>query len=274
MAFMAPVPGGPRCPRAPGALAMVLAGVLLTACHATPGGTNATASDEWKRSYTLAPGGEVQVTNRNGAITVTAADGDTVEVRAERTVTAPTEAAARDLLPKVEIREDIRPDHVELQTAGVSGILINVSWAVHYHVRAPRTSVVRVRSGNGAVDVNGFSGRVIASSANGGLNVSALAGGAEIRSTNGDVHADFARIGADLIEVRATNGQVRATLPADAHANLLATATNGRVEVDGLTIEPMGEQTARRVRGRLGTGGTPIELTATNGNITVTRAGQ
>lgn len=253
-------------------LAACLAFVLLTACHTAPGGATATASDEWTRTYTLTPGGEVQITNRNGSITVTAADGDTVDVRVERTVKAPTEAAAKDLLPKVEIREDIRPDHVELQTAGVDGILINVSWTVHYHVRAPRTSVVRVRASNGAVDVGGFSGRVIATSANGGLTASALTGGAEMRSTNGDVHADFARIGGDLIEVRATNGQVRAMLPADAHANLLATATNGRVEVDGLTVEPMGEQTARRVRGRLGSGGTPIELTATNGNVTISQS--
>ena len=155
---------------------------------------------------------------------------------------------------------------------GIDGILINVSWTLHYHVRAPKTAIVRVRSSNGAVDVGGFSGRVIATSTNGGLTVSDLAGGAELRSTNGDVHVNVASIGVDLIEVRSTNGQVHAMLPADANANLLASATNGRVEVDGLSIEPMGEQTPRRVRGRLGSGGTPIELTATNGNITVTGA--
>ena len=164
-------------------LAACLACVFLTACHTAPGGATATASDEWTRTYTLTPGGEVQITNRNGSITVTAADGDTVDVRAERTVKAPTEAAAKDLLPKVEIREDIRPDHVELQTAGVDGILINVSWTVHYHVRAPRTSVVRVRASNGDVDVGGFSGRVIATSANGGLTASALTGGAAGRTS-------------------------------------------------------------------------------------------
>ncbi len=267
---MASLPYGPSVLRAQsGPVAACLAGVLLTACHTAPDGATATASDEWRRTYALTPGGEVQVTNRNGSITVTAADGDTVEVRVERNVKAPTEAAAKDLLPKVAIREDIRSDHVGLRTDGVDGILIGVSWTLDYHVRAPRTSVVRVRSSNGAVNVAGFSGRVIAASANGGLTARALAGGAEIRSTNGDVHADFARIGTDLIEVRATNGQLTAVLPADANANLLATATNGRVDVDGLTVEPMGEQTARRVRGRLGSGGTPIELTATNGNITV-----
>jgi hypothetical protein len=214
----------------------------------------------------------VQITNRNGPVTITAAEGEAVDVRVVRTVKAPTETAAKDLLLKVEIREDVRPDHVELQTVGVGGILINVSWTLHYHVRAPRTAIVRVRSTNGAVDIGGFSGRVIAASTNGELTVTDLKGGAELRSTNGDVHVSVASIGADLIEVRSTNGQVHALLPGDAKANLLASATNGRVAVEGLAIEPMGEQTPRRVRGRLGSGGTPIELTATNGNITVTGA--
>ncbi len=254
------------------AVAVVFAAMLSAGCHSAPGGPTATASDEWTRSYSLAPGGEVQIIQRNGPVTVTAGEGTAVDVRVVRTVKAPTETAAKDLLSKVEIREDVRPDHVELQTQGIDGILINVSWTLHYHVRAPKTSIVRVRSTNGAVDVSGFSGRVIATSTNGGLTVSDLAGGAELRSTNGDVHVNVAHIGADLIEVRSTNGQVHATLPADANANLLASATNGRVQVDSLSIEPLGEQTPRRVRGRLGSGGTPIEITATNGNITIAGA--
>jgi hypothetical protein len=267
MASALRLPGLLRATAAPVVFALLSAG-----CHSTPGGPTATASDEWTRSYPLTPGGEVQITNRNGPVTVTAAEGAAVDVRVVRTVKAPTETAAKDLLPKVEIREDVGPDHVGLQTEGIDGILINVSWTLQYHVRAPETAIVRVRSSNGAVQVSGFSGRVIATSTNGGLTVSDLAGGAELRSTNGNVRVDVARIGADLIEVRSTNGQVHATLPADANANLLATTTNGRVTVDSLSIEPQGEQTPRRARGRLGSGGTPIELTATNGNITVTAA--
>ena len=250
----------------------VAVALSLAACHAAPGGPTATASDEWSRSYALTPGGEVQITNRSGPISVIGGDGDKVDVRVVRTVTAPTEAAARDLLPKVEIREDVRPDHVELQTVGIDGILIHVSTTLHYHVQAPRSAIVRLRSTNGAIDVGGLSGRVVAASTNGGLTVKGLAGGAELRSTNGDVQVDVASIGTELVEVRSTNGQVKVTLPAGADANLLASATNGRVEVADLTIDPLGEQTPRRMRGRLGRGGTPVELTVTNGNITIAGA--
>ena len=44
------------------------------------------ASDEWRRSYTVSPGGRVEVTNVNGAIEVLAAAGSQVEILAERTV--------------------------------------------------------------------------------------------------------------------------------------------------------------------------------------------
>ena len=79
----------------------------------------------------------------------------------------------------------------------------------------------------------------------------------------------MAAVGVDPIEVRVTNGQVHLALPVDANANLQASATNGSVELKGLSIVPFGEQSARRVRGRLNEGGTPIEITVTNGKILV-----
>lgn len=228
------------------------------------------ASDEWTRSYPLEPGGELQVTNRDGSIEITATDDDRVHVRVERTVRAPTDEVAKNLLRELEIREDVGPGRVELQTARPDGILVGVSWELHYRVRAPRASTVRIRSSNGAVNVSGFSGRVIAASSNGVVTATGLAGGAEIRSTNGEVHAAFTHVGPDLIEIRATNAGVRVQLPPDADANLLASSTNGVVELKGVVLQPMGEQSARRVRGRIGAGGTPIELSVTNDSITVT----
>jgi hypothetical protein len=59
------------------------------------------------------------------------------------------------------------------------------------------------------------------------------------------------------------------TLPRAARANLSATCTNGAIDVSGVALELMGEQSKRRVRGRINGGGTPVELTTTNGSISV-----
>jgi DUF4097 and DUF4098 domain-containing protein YvlB len=51
--------------------------------------------------------------------------------------------------------------------------------------------------------------------------------------------------------------------------NLSASTVNGPIEVTGLALDLMGEQSKRRVRGRLNGGGTPIELTTVNGRIQI-----
>jgi hypothetical protein len=52
---------------------------------------------------------------------------------------------------------------------------------------------------------------------------------------------------------------------------VIASVTNGTIEMDDVPFEPVGEQSQRRVRGRINAGGTPIELTTVNGNIQLHR---
>ena len=249
------------------ALVLVLA---LVGCHG-PGRDQLTgrASDEWVRSYPLTDGGEVQITNGNGAVDVQATDGDTVDVRAERIATASSDAAAAEILPRMNIQEEITVGKVALRTEPLGGIVIGVTTEVRYHVRAPKHALVRVRAVNGALTVKGFDGRVILNSVNGGVTAEGLSGGVEVRSTNGNAKIALAAFGNDLVDIRVTNGGLELALPATSDANLTASVTNGKIDVSALTFEPLGEQTARRIRGRLNAGGTPIELVATNGNILV-----
>jgi hypothetical protein len=227
------------------------------------------ASDQWIRSYPLASGGEVQVGGSSGSVDVQGVEGDTVEVRAERIARAATDEAAREILPRISIKEETSASKVVLRTEPLGGIVIGVSVEVRYDVRAPATSAIRIRTGNGAVGVRGFTGRVLVNSSNGDVTADDLSGGVEVRTVNGNAKIALASVGADLIDVRVINGGLTLTLPPAATANLLATCTNGRIDVSALNLESMGEQTPRRVRGRLNSGGTPIELSTVNGNILV-----
>ncbi len=227
------------------------------------------ANDEWIRSYPLASGGEVQVGGSSGSVDVQGVGGDTVEVRAERIARATTDEAARDILPRISIKEETSSGKVVLRTEPLGGIVIGVSVEVRYHVRAPGTAAIRIRTGNGAVAVRGFTGRVLVNSSNGDVTGDDLAGGVEVRTVNGNAKIALASVGADLIDVRVINGGLTLTLPPAASANLLATCTNGSIDVSALNLERMGEQTPRRVRGRLNSGGTPIELSTVNGNVLV-----
>ena len=112
-------------------------GLLLAGCDLSLGHLTARATDEWSRSYPLEAGGEIRIVNTNGKIEIEGTDGSTVEVKAEKIARGATDTAARELLPRIVIKEDIKPDRVSLETERMSGIMIGAAFEVRYHVRAP-----------------------------------------------------------------------------------------------------------------------------------------
>jgi hypothetical protein len=227
------------------------------------------ATDEWTRSYPLSPGGELQIIGANGSVDIQGRAGTTVEVRAERVARASSDNVARDILPRIGIREDVSADKVVLQTQGLAGIVIGVDVAVNYHVRIPSTARARVRAVNGDVTVADIEGQVVVSSTNGEVVGRNLRGGVDARSVNKGVTISLAAFDRDPVDLRATNGSVDLTVPSDVNASLEANYTNGMFDIKELAYEPLGDQTRRRARGRLNNGGTPITITTVNGNIRV-----
>jgi hypothetical protein len=244
--------------------------VALAGCDmALHGHLTGRATDEWIRTYPLTAGGEVRIVNTNGKIDIEGTDGSTVEVRAERIARGTTDAAARELLPRIVIKEEKKPDLVSLETERMSGIMFGAAFEVQYHVRAPKNAVINVTNTNGQVALTALDGKVRAHTTNGGVNGKSLTGGVDARSTNGGVTIDMASVGADSISLRTTNGGVTLTLPETAKATLSASCTNGGINVSSLDNLDVSDQSRRRLEGRLNGGGTPIELRTTNGGIRV-----
>jgi len=225
------------------------------------------ATDEWTKTYPLASGGEVRIVNSNGKVEIEGVDGSTVEVHAVRIARAATDEGARQLLPRISIKEDIKPDRVSIETERIAGIMIAAGFEVQYHVKAPRAATVYARSTNGPITLSALTGSVNAQTTNGGVKATELRGSVEARSTNGSVVVDLASLGGDKVRLSTTNGGVTLFLPATAKADVTATWTNGGIRLaSGLKIE-VSEQSRRRFEGRMNGGGTPIELRTTNGGI-------
>lgn len=242
--------------------------IAATACHAV-GNLSARATDEWNRTYPLAGDGEVQISNTNGKIEVEGVEGSSVEVRAERTARAATESLAREMLPRIVISEEAGPSLVKVATQAVSGLIIGARFEVNYHVRVPKAALVRVRTVNGEIAAESLTGRLIANTVNGAVGGRLLTGGVEARTVNGPLEIELRAVGADPVDLRTTNGPVHLILPQDAKANVTAGCVNGVIDMSGLMLDLMGEQSKRRVRGRLNGGGTPVDLNTVNGKIEV-----
>jgi hypothetical protein len=263
----------PGCPPlSPGsrsaALALALAAVLSAACG-SPRSRDARASDEWVRSYTLQEGGELQIVGGVGSIEVQGGPGSTIDVRAERVVRAATEALARPMVERVRIAEDVAPDKIVLRNEGLGGVVIGADIEINFRITVPASTKLRLRAAGGRITVTDVQGGVVASTTNGPISGTNLGGRVDARAVNGGVTLDIGTVGAEPVDARATNGSIDLRLPPGANANVEATTTNGSIVVDELPLQPMGEQSSRRVRGRLNEGGTPVALTTTNGDIRV-----
>ena len=259
--------GGSRGRRFAPALAIPLC-VALTGCVAM-GPLTGKATDEWTKTFPLTPGGEVRIVNTNGKVEIEGVDGSTVEVHAVRIAKAATDEGARQLLPRISIKEDIQPDRVSIETERIAGIMIGAGFEVQYSVKAPKNAVVNARSTNGQITLTRLSGTVTAHTTNGGVKATDLRGGVDARSTNGGVTVDLAALGTERIQLSTTNGGVTLIVPETAKANLTASWTNGGINLaSGLKVE-VSEQSRRKFEGRMNGGGTPIELKTTNGGIRV-----
>ena len=248
------------------ALPVVLA---LAACDLSLGNLSARATDEWTHTYPLTAGGEIRIVNTNGRIDVEGVDGATVEVRAERIARGATESAARELLPRIVIKEDIKPDRISLETERMSGIMIGAGFEVRYHVRAPKNALVNVTNTNGQVAVNALSGKVVAHTTNGAVKGTNLTGGVDGQTTNGSVSIDMASLSSERISLETTNGSVTLMLPEKAKATVSAAVTNGGINVGSLDNFEVTEKARRRLEGKMNGGGTEVELRTTNGSIRI-----
>ncbi len=231
------------------------------------------AKDTWTRTYTVAPGGRLEIINVNGQITAEASTGASVEVSAERSASASSDEAAADLLKKIEMREEVAADRVRIET--LAPRLRMGGHKVTFVVKVPAGVHVDLRTVNGGVRLENVGGEVRASSTNGAVR-GRIAGASlvDARTTNGGVELELTgALTADgRVTLTSVNGGVQLKVPHDTQAEVRARCTNGRIAVDDLPFTAVGEQNRRRVDGTLNGGGGRIELQTTNGGVTLGRS--
>jgi hypothetical protein len=249
------------------AVLILPAAAALAACNGSFG-LPGRATDDWTRSYPLADGGQLQISNTNGTVEIEGVSGSTVDVLAERVAHATSDSAARELLSRIVVREDVTPTRIAINTERTDSSFMRAGYEVHYHVRVPKNAAVRVTTTNGRIILAGLAGKTTASTTNGGVSADALTGGITATSTNGRVAVEMAAVGADEINLRTTNGQVSLTLPLEARADVDASVTNGSISVTGVKFEAS-DLSRRHVSGRINGGGTPITVSTTNGAISI-----
>jgi len=244
----------------------------------------------------------VRIENRAGRTRVVGEDRSDVLVRLAKRARAESVDAANELVGEVRVvgRENAGVLSLEVESPR--------KWNRHAHahieVRVPRGSSVDVQSNNGKVCIEGVRASVCARSTNGTVRVADVVGDIDIetsnakvccsctcgrltaRSSNGKIELDDHR---GSIDASTSNGLIRATLDEVGADGVVLATSNGRIvlelpeEVDAevdirvdngviRTVRDLSSRTsesAGRVRGKLGRGGTPIKLRTSNGTISL-----
>lgn len=238
------------------------------------------ATDTWSRTYTVPAGGRFELINVNGRITAEPTDGQEVVVEGRRSAKARSDEAAKEMLAKLEIREEVGGSTVRVESrpprmSGFGGH--EIEWIV----KVPKGLTVDLRTVNGGVRMNGLSGEIHAKTTNGGVKGTNLViDNLEASVVNGGVEIELGSPldATDAVELTTVNGGVTFALPSESKAAITARAVNGGVRAsDDLKIEREHESTERESRRRLtGTmngGGARVNVSTTNGGVRLSRTG-
>ena len=244
--------------------------IASAGCDIAMADYNEQATAEWRKNYELQAGGRVEISNVNGKIDVTPANGSTVEIIAKKIGKAASAEVARQALDRIQIVDSSAGTVIKVETKvdrGGGGLFNHSQATVEYTVRVPANAEVKVTTVNGGVQIEGLTGRINAEATNGGIRGRDIGGTIEATTTNGGVEMELAAVTGD-VKLECTNGGIELRLPSDAKATIAARISNGGIKTDGLPLTPR-ESSSRRLDADLNGGGPRIEIDGTNGGISI-----
>jgi hypothetical protein len=269
-------------------LALVLAaGLSVAACDVRTSAdgdfsfdiASGKAEDTWSRTYKVPASGRFELINVNGKITAEPTDGAEVVVEGRRIAKARSDEGARELLAKLEIREEVGEStvRVESRPPRLSGFS---NHQIEWTIKVPKGIVVDFRTVNGGVRLNGLANEIHAKTTNGGVKgVNIVPSVIEASAVNGGIEFELGAPldGTDSIEMETVNGGVELALPSESKATIAARCVNGGVRVTDLDIAKDEQnndfERRRRLNGTMNGGGAKVNMSTTNGGVRLSRTG-
>jgi len=222
----------------------------------------AEVTEEFHRTVPISANGRVSLSNINGGVTITGWERNEVQIDAVK------KARDQQRLDEAKIEVEASSDSVHIRTRYPEGHTNNNPATVTYELRVPRNARLdSINLVNGSLTISQFGGDLRAELVNGSSTIHDLAGRTEISSVNGSVKAYYASL-ANVKEIRlkSVNGSVKLGLPPSPNADVSVSTVNGGISTDfPLTVQ--GKFVGHHIDGKLGNGGTRIEISNVNGTV-------
>lgn len=232
-----------------------------------------------KRRMTLAhvPGSAIEVESRNGSVTIRRVSGGDVAIEAE------IRAVDEQRLDEAEIIATRKEDGTLYLTARWPGGRKS-NEGCSYVIDLPDVGDVRVKNGNGRIEVEGSQGTLALHTSNGKIKVRRHSGGPiEARTSNGkiDLSGALSRVHARSsngrievdgctgpIDLETSNGKIEVRLAPGFTGSIAMQTSNGRCKVkreDGVTEKSIHKRSGTVTFGQ----GPPSRLKTSNGSIEI-----
>ena len=218
--------------------------------------------DEFRQSYTLAAGSQVEVKAINGSVTIETTSGSTAEVHVIR--------SARK-------REDLEYRKVVVEQTGNRFIIRgendsegrrHADVRQQVMVKLPRKVDLEVHGINGSVKAAEIEGRGAVSGVNGKVELTQVGGINRISGINGSVSVSVARLDQEGMKISGVNGRVDVQFASDLNAEIHASGINGKVETDLPAASLLSEWSGRsNFKAKVGSGGPIISVSGVNGKV-------
>ena len=230
---------------------------------------------------------KLSIDTHNGAIEYSGGGGSAARVKVNKKAGGKDTEDAKEAMTQLEVFvEDGSAGEKKLGHRWKTTKRDTWSARVSFTVEGPASIVLSAESHNGEVTIKGVEGDVRAVSHNGAINSTSSGSNVEATSHNGAVDITCSaskikatthngRVSADLTRCKeiggtlsSSNGAIVVKVGKETSANMSANTSNGSVSVQGPFQSE--ESKKNRVRGKLGRGGPSLELTTSNGSISVT----
>jgi hypothetical protein len=222
--------------------------------------TKAMAGQEEHRTYQLAAGAHVDVSNISGPVSIEATDDSSAQVHIYRTAPNPANLVYRKVFVEQtssgltigQKRGSGEPDSVDL----LNRVVLKLPRQVSVSGKSI-SGDFNISGVDGAVNLNGISGSVDARQLNGALTVSGVSGNVRVAVT---------RINHAGLRVSGVSRNVYLNLAGDLNAELSVGNTTAGVsnKIQGLALVSVGPS---NYSARLGSGGPQIEVSNVTGTI-------
>ena len=275
---------------------------LLTGCDIDDFGPSSRYQADFHYNFDVNPGVRIDAESFNGPIEIEGWDQNRVEITGVKYASSPER---RD---DVRIETHNMPDSVSIRAIRPVDHFGNSG--ARYQLRVPKTAQLdRITTSNGHIDVHEVASAAYLKTSNAHVSAADLKGPLDVHTTNGWIEAtgikgeislktSNARIRAESVSGRVeaitsngpidmtlrqppkerihaetSNGGITLRLPADTAADLRADTSNSSIRTDfDVTTRFTGDRDRRRhVEGKIGPGGPAIELSTSNGHITLSK---